>query len=483
MNWIKNGILNMKIGKQSNRHSRRDFICHVAADAALLGLAGSLTPLQAMAQAITSSAPPAPAKPHGPSTALKTWLPSDAPNQPIGNAKGIFPGRVVWSRDPAVARWDGQTGRWWDDGNIDQAALERMWSRSLQGLSGAPSDRSAWDKLFRHFNRTRGRGEAGWQPGESIAVKINVNNSYAGYHDRDNDIDASAQAMLALLRQLVHQAGVAEKNIVIYDASPGGNRRAIADRIYDPGHAAFPEVRWVDCQGLNGREAADWVPNAITYTSPTTQLGGDLPRCVVEATYLINFGLLKGHEIAGITLSAKNHFGSIRFPFKDHNAYLHASAHPMGEPSGLVDLMGCPHLGGKTLLYVLDGVYGTRTNVNAVGDRDRWRNLFQGEWSAMYLMSQDPVALDSVGLDFLRSEFGFTLGYSGAKAFPMGSIVNCDNYLHEAALGSNQKLGPYRPNGNPIGSLGVHEHWNNAQDKQYSRNLDAQGSGIELFPV
>ena len=29
------------------------------------------------------------------------------PNQPVGTAKGIFPGRVAWVHDPAVATWDG----------------------------------------------------------------------------------------------------------------------------------------------------------------------------------------------------------------------------------------------------------------------------------------------------------------------------------------------------------------------------------------
>jgi hypothetical protein len=116
-------------------------------------------------------------------------------------------------------------------------------------------------------------------------------------------------------------------------------------------------------------------------------------------------------------------------------------------------------------------------------ERDRFKNLFNGEWSASYFMSQDPVAIDSVCLDFLRCEFPLALGFSGAKAFPLGAIHNCDNYLHEAATGKNAQLGPYKPNGIVTGSLGVHEHWNNPQDKQYSRNLDAKGSGIELFKV
>jgi hypothetical protein len=33
-----------------------------------------------------------------------------------------------------------------------------------------------------------------------------------------------------------------------------------------------------------------------------------------------------------------------------------------------------------------------------------------------------------------------------------------------------------------LSSLGVHEHWNNAQEKKYSRNL-GQGQGIELVTV
>ena len=42
----------------------------------------------------------------------------------------------------------------------------------------------------------------------------------------------------------------------------------------------------------------------------------------------------------------------------------------------------------------------------------------------------------------------------------------------------------YDPDGDGAGlqSLGVHEHWNNAADKQYSRNLGS-GNGIELIAV
>jgi hypothetical protein len=81
------------------------------------------------------------------------------------------------------------------------------------------------------------------------------------------------------------------------------------------------------------------------------------------------------------------------------------------------------------------------------------------------------VAIDSVALDLLRTE-------------PRATQVrgNPDNYLHEAALAPKPPSGTvYDPerDGQPLASLGVHEHWNNASDKQYSRNLGKK-EGIEL---
>jgi hypothetical protein len=406
-----------------------------------------------------------------------SWTPSDPPNSPTGEAKGIYPGRVTWIRDLRAATWDGKTGKWWDETNLNQEILNGMLARSLRALAGARDEGAAWDKLFRHYNKTHGRGNKGYSPGELIAVKINLNNT-SNVGDVDNDKDAPPAMIRALLQQLVKAAKVPQKLIVIYDAS-----RVIPNRIYDPLHSEFPEVRFMDRTGANGREAPEWVAEAIKYTSPDVRLGNSLPRAVVDATYLINMALLKGHEISGVTLCAKNHFGTIQFPSRGHANVANEYAQPMGSYSAFVDLMGSPNLGGKTMLYILDGLYGTYTNVGRVTENDRWKHLFNNEWSASLFLSQDPVAIDSVGLDFLRAEWGFDLGFSGNKAFPKGSIVNSDNYMMEAARGMDAALGAYKPNGKEIGSLGVHEHWNNAQDKKYSRNLNSKGKGIELFTV
>ena len=119
---------------------------------------------------------------------------------------------------------------------------------------------------------------------------------------------------------------------------------------------------------------------------------------------------------------------------------------------------------------MIDGLY---TAVDNEGQVFRFESL-DNDWASSILVSQDPVAIDSVGLDILRSE-------------PRATRVtgNPDNYLHEAAMANNPPSGTkYDPEGDGtvLESLGVHEHWNNPKDKKYSRNLGT-GEGIELIAV
>jgi hypothetical protein len=89
-------------------------------------------------------------------------------------------------------------------------------------------------------------------------------------------------------------------------------------------------------------------------------------------------------------------------------------------------------------------------------------------------MSFDGVAIDSVGFDFLTSEWP-----------DLPDIVNADNYLRESALANDPPSKTfYDPerDGVRCRSLGVHEHWNNGTDKKYSRNL-GKAQGIELCHV
>jgi len=422
--------------------------------------------------------------PRRPASAPARWKPSDPPNRPIGQAKGISPGRVVWVHDPRVVKWDGDpaSGGWFEDKVTDPALAAQMLGTSLRRLTGAKTDAEAWTVLFRHYNRTHGRGDAGYRPGEKVAVKLNLNCSPSHKADPRHGLYNTPQLTLALLRQLVKEAGVAEADVVVYDAS-----RFMNDTIFLPAHAEFPGIRFEDREGGDGRFKAQPDKNvALHFGDPATPDNGKtyLPASATGATYMINAAVWKGHTLAAVTLCAKNHFGSVYRenagpgdvhrgwnPGNMHDAVM-TPARPMGTYNALVDLMGHKDLGGKTILYLIDALYTSPVQ----NDRPaKWQSPpFAGQWPASVFVSQDPVAIESVGVDFFAAE--------KTAARMVGAV---DNYLHEAALAdrppSDTRYDP-EGDGSPLQSLGVHEHWNNPDKRQYSRNLGT-GQGIELIKV
>ncbi len=400
--------------------------------------------------------------------------PSEPANSPIGTAKGIHPGRVVWIRDPEAAGWDGSNGSWWDDNNTDQKTVDAMLSKAIQGLTGRSSDSQAWDALFKDFNKSRDLGEVGYRKPEKIAVKLNMNQDRRA--DWTPDIgNPSPHVVYSLVEQLINKAGVPGSAITLFDAT-----RSIGDPIYNKirgnPDADFQSVRFVvspDRAG-SGRIAAQHDTSNPLHTRAGTAY---LPKCVTEASYLINLALMRAHTLFGMTLCGKNHFGTTYFP-NDRGwspSLLHKYGNrrnPMGSYNCLVNLNGHEHLGGKTLLYMVDALYPAR---NQTGNVIRFAS-FDNDWFSSILVSQDMVAIDSVGLDFLRNE-------QVLNPKVVDVTGNPDNYLHEAALADKPPSGTkYDPeqDGTALKSLGVHEHWNNPKDRKYSRNLKT-GNGIELL--
>lgn len=399
-------------------------------------------------------------------------IPTDPSNSPMGVAQGIYPGRVVWVRDNGATNWDGSKGNWWDEGNTDQSVVDYMMSKAIQSLTAEPNNKSAWDALFRHFNKTKGFGDVGYQLGEKIAIKINMNQDSGGTW-RPAGGYPSPQVIYSVLNQLINVVGVPGHLITIYDAS-----RYIGNPIYnkvssnaDPN---FQNISFVVRPNLarSGRIAATYDAANPLYTKAPIAY---FPQCVTQAKYLINMALLRPHSLYGITVCAKNHFGSTYFPTSGGwtPSPLHSyglRTNPMGSYNCLVSLNGHKHLAGKTLLYMIDGLYPSKFQEAVGGDVIKYQS-FGDDWFSSMLISQDPVAIDSVAFDFMRNEPRCT-NVTGRP----------DNYLHEMALANNPPSETfYDPEGDGIRleSLGVHEHWNNPTDKQYSRNLGI-GDGIEL---
>jgi hypothetical protein len=144
----------------------------------------------------------------------------------------------------------------------------------------------------------------------------------------------------------------------------------------------------------------------------------------------------------------------------------------------LVDLMGHKKLGGNAMLFVVDGLWGgAGANLKPVKFK---MAPFNNDWPSSIFMSQDPIALESVCYDILKAEF---TSDKHAETYPQ--MVGVDDHLHQAADSLNWPAGiRYDPenDGTVIGSLGVHEHWDDATDQKYSRDLGT-GTGIELVKI
>ncbi len=414
-------------------------------------------------------------------------------NAPIGVAKGINPGRVVWVHDPDATDWDGPgEGCWWEPDHTSQVAVDRMMDRAIQALAGETDSSAAWDKFFKHFNQASGKGDVGYKQGEKITIKVNFVGclevwgrgrkvtKIEQYNLRNRDyMNTSPQMMMAVLRQLVDNVGVNQADITIGDPIC-----FFPNEYYDMCREDFPDVHYLTYTGKFGRRQSKKSSVPLYWsTAAAADLQTDhLPASYVEADYLINLANLKSHnDFAGVTLCAKNHYGSMmRCPTRVEGYYdMHEDLpYPtpgMGHYRPLVDLMGHKHLGGKTVLYLVDGLYAGKHALERAPRK--WNTApFDGDWSSCLLASQDPVAIDSVGFDFLYTEWDDAPHKSGTTDF-----------LVEAALADNPPSGTFydpdhKGNVERMKSLGVHEHWNNPKDMRYSRNLGT-GEGIELVKL
>lgn len=398
---------------------------------------------------------------------LEIWY---KPNNPLGEPRGIFPGRVSWGHNQKIASWDGVNGFWWEDRFNNQAETDKLLSKTLNGLTNIKNDKNSWDALFRYFNKTKRNVDAGYQAGQKIAIKVNLNNTYS--HENNNEINANPQLVLSLLKSLVNEAGVKQENITLTDPS-----RFITNNVYDKCHSAFPGVHYVDHDGNDGREKAMFVENAIPYSVDNGKVATGLASCIVEADYIISMALMKGHVSQGVTLSAKNYFGctSIESDWRKNSHSSGFSQNKDGSHKYLVfpDYLGHKDLGEKTMLFLIDGIYSNKF-VDKV-PAYKWKLApFSNNWPGSLFASQDGVAIDAVVLDFIIAEWP-----------DAPDMMYSDYSLVESALAGNPPSGTkYDPerDGTFLKSLGVMEHWNNSVDKQYTGNLKP-GKGIELIYI
>lgn len=426
------------------------------------------------------------------------------PNVPIGEAKGIFPGRVVWVWDPEATNESlvGHEDNYWEDEFTDMDVVDEMFSNGIQELTEEETDSASWDAIFKYFNLNHGKGEIGYTDTETIFIKINAVTAWGGAWPNGNwntggkiEYDSSPQMILAMLRQLVNEAGVPQNNIYIADPLAD-----IYNHIYNYLVTEFPDVNYCTQYGIPNRyELTFNSETAIHFADegsvmPNAENNSRLFAEMRDADYILNTPTMKGHRWAGVTFLAKNHFGSNTYTesWHMHPGLINNDNNGMRTDYNmyrvLVELMGSQYLGRKTLLYCMEGLWATSYEHQPA--QKFLTTPFNNDYCSSLLFSLDQVAIESVSLDILQKEFTVEEIIDGmdppkADRWIFVQFAGIDDYLHQAASSDWWPDGiSYDPDnsGTPLPSLGVHEHWNNTEDMLYSRNLETD-TGIELVKV
>lgn len=337
-------------------------------------------PVDAPTTAPQATERPLPASPIPTATSVATPTPS-----PTATPLPAAPG-VVHVRDSDATKWDFATG-WYSD-YVDQDVVYQMVDQGVMHLTGTTTRAAAWEALMPNY-----------VPAQRVAIKVNLNNA-GSEGDSDNIIDALIQPVNAVIRGLM-EIGVTESDIWVYDAV-----RWIPNRFRngcDFSGLQFSGAWGTNAQGFSATERVSFEPRP----GGPSLVDQRISNVLASADYLINMPIMKKHGIAYVTLSFKNHFGSIENPAALHDYVEPSSSVYTPEYNPMVDIYKNRHFVGKTVLTIGDGLYGCRPHNYA--EPEPWVT-FSNQAPNSLFFSKDPVAMDCVMYDFLEAELGVQSG-------------------------------------------------------------------------
>ena len=165
---------------------------------------------------------------------------------------------------------------------LDPAAARAALDAALVAATGLESGRDAIGALF--------------QPGDTVGIKVN---SIAGPNlsPRRELVDALA----SLLREL----GVPPQRIIVFDRSSRELQRA--------GYTIRRDGGTYLCYGIDNDYESE--------PSASGEIGSCFARLVsATCTALVSFGVVKDHDLAGVSAGLKNWYGVIHNPNKYHDS-------------------------------------------------------------------------------------------------------------------------------------------------------------------
>jgi hypothetical protein len=289
---------------------------------------------------------------------------------------------VVHVHSSAVTSWNGSNSDYWN--YIDQGVVDEMMDQGLMAMTGTSSITNAWRALLPSY-----------QVGEGIAIKVSFNNTF-GCDENSGAIDGVIEPVNAIVRGL-KQIGVAESDIWVYEAT-----RALPVRFV--GGCLFDGIKFFDngCNLNAGWSSQD--PYAlVSFSTPSgvpTVEPHRITDVVINATYLINLPIMKLHSFTGWSCAFKNHYGTTVIPSNLHPYSSLKGDYYTADYSPFIDIYKNPHIGGKTILTVADGLFSAFNRHFPPGV---WET-FGNDYPKSFLFSTDPVAIDCVMGDLLTIE-------------------------------------------------------------------------------
>jgi hypothetical protein len=287
-------------------------------------------------------------------------------------APGLYPGRVVEVKNPAMIR----------QGAKDRRAIKASLENGLKALTGATAAVEAWKTFF--------------EPGDVVGIKV-VPNGQPYAH-------SSFELVLEIIDGL-KSAGVKSKDIFVYDRYRG--------EFMDAGyHKIVPDdIRWggltpeggdqftVDFPSFRNDPIAGYDPDAFVWMDLIpygddpkderkycSHLGKLVTRVVNK---IVGIPVLKDHGSAGVTGALKNmSHGSVNNVARSHSNNFTNVCNQF-----IPQVVSHPIIRSKYVLQVMDGIRGVFQGGPFAWARD------EGKWTWEYnslFLATDPVALDHV---------------------------------------------------------------------------------------
>ena len=242
---------------------------------------------------------------------------------------------------------------------VDPDAVKKMVDMGVMQFTGQKNLGDAWLSVL-----------TGFSPNDIVSIKVNcINRSLSSHPEVANAI---AEGLIA--------AGVKENNIIIWDRTN--------HELTSAGYRYNKSDTGVICFGTN--EGGWGYEKPVKVSDRNLRLS----KILTISDHIINVPVLKDHGMAGVTISMKNHYGSVDNPGSLHNNQCDPY---VGE------LNKVPEIKDKTRLIVLDAVLG----IFSGGPGGQPQFVYNS-----IILGQDPVAMDYQGwkiIDAERQKRGWSL--------------------------------------------------------------------------